>query len=120
MDPNIPIGSIAGNVVATILAAGILALLAWFVGPLKWLVLNRRLSQLILSGRPFLFVFNPVTGQSKIFTFKPNGEIGEEKSERAHLADSTRPARDPRLGRGGVQPLQPRQDEWISQAHERP
>jgi hypothetical protein len=84
MNLSASLGSILSDVVAAVATAGVLAILAWFAGPLKWIVLNRRLKQLILNGRRFLFVFNPVTTQSKIVTFLPNGEIGEGRNQNEH------------------------------------
>ena len=84
MDPSTPLGSVVSGVLATVTAAGVLAVLAWFAGPLKWFVLSRGLRQLISDGRRFHFTFNPKTGQSKSVTFLPNGEIGEGRNQNEH------------------------------------
>ncbi len=84
MDPSTPLGSIISGVLATVIAAGVLAVLAWFAGPLRWFVQNRGLRQLISNGRRFHFTFNPTSGQSKTLTFLPSGEIGEGRNQNEH------------------------------------
>ena len=84
MDPSTPVGAVISGVLAAVIAAGVLAALAWFTGPLKWLVQNRNLRQLVSNGRRFLFTFNPGTGQSKYVTFMPNGDIGEGMNQNEH------------------------------------
>jgi hypothetical protein len=84
LDPNSLIGSIAGNVIATLVAAALIAGIAWFGGPLRWFFQNRRLRELLHKDRHFVFVFNPTTKAAKIITFLPNGEIGEGRNENEH------------------------------------
>lgn len=79
-DPSTTVGSILINVVAGLLLAAILTGLAWVAGPLRWLMQNRRLNELLLSRRCFVFVFNPTAGQGKIVTFLENGDIGEGRN----------------------------------------
>jgi len=64
--------------------AAVLGVLGWSVGPLRWIVQNRRLRQLLLGGRRFVFVFNPTMGQRKIVTFLANGDIGEGRNNNEH------------------------------------
>jgi hypothetical protein len=68
--------SVVGGALATVLAAAILAALAWLAGPLRWLLQSHRLKVLIGNGRRFRLVFNPVTQASKVITLLPDGTIG--------------------------------------------
>jgi hypothetical protein len=81
IDPNTTFGSIAVNVIATVIAATMLAGLAWVGGPLKWFVRNQRLRQLLHKDRHFVFVFNPIAGKAKLMTFLSDGAIGEGTNE---------------------------------------
>ena len=81
MDPSTALGAIVSGVLATVIGAGVLAVLAWFAGPLRWLVQNRGLRRLISNERRFYFTFNPKTRQSKPITFRPSGEIGEGRNQ---------------------------------------
>jgi len=65
LDPNTPLGSIAGNTIATLAAAAFLAALAFVMGLLRWFIQNRRLKELISGERPFTFVFNPLQGMRR-------------------------------------------------------
>jgi hypothetical protein len=80
VDPGTALGSITGQIVATILAAAVLGMIAWLAGPLRWWVSARQLRTLLLGGRRFNFVFNPMTGQNKVLTFLENGDIGEGRN----------------------------------------
>lgn len=80
MDPDALLSSIAGQIIATILATAVLAAFAWLAGPLRWWISSRKLRKLLLDGRQFNFVFNPMTGQSKVLTFLDNGDIGEGRN----------------------------------------
>lgn len=80
MDPDALLSSIAGQIIATILATAFLAAVAWLAGPLRWWISSRKLRKLLLDGRRFNFVFNPMTGQSKVLTFLDNGDIGEGRN----------------------------------------
>jgi hypothetical protein len=81
IDPNTTFGSIAVNVIATVIAAAILGGLAWVGGPLKWFVRNRQLRQLLHTDRQFVFVFNPIAGKGKLVTFLSDGTIGEGRND---------------------------------------
>lgn len=83
-DPSNALGSIAVNVAAGLVLAAILAALAWIAGPLRWLVQNKRLRELVRGGRRFVFVFNPTTQHGKIVTFLANGDIGEGRNVNEH------------------------------------
>jgi hypothetical protein len=69
--------SVVGGALATVLAAAILAALAWLAGPLRWLLQNHGLKVLIGNGRRFRLVFNPATQASKVITLVPGGTIGD-------------------------------------------
>ena len=84
MDPNTPVGTVISDVLAALITAGVLGILVWFAGPLKWFVRNRQLRQLASNGRRFLFTFNPKTRQSKYVTFLANGQIGEGQNQNEH------------------------------------
>lgn len=84
MDPSTPVGAIVSGVLATVIATGVLAVLAWFAGPLRWLIQNRALHRLISGERRFHFTFNPNTGQSKALTFLRSGEIGQGRNDNEH------------------------------------
>jgi hypothetical protein len=84
MDPNTTVGTVISDVLAALITAGVLGVLAWFAGPLRWLVQNRALRQLLSNGRRFLFTFNPKTGQSKYITFLADGKIGEGQNQNEH------------------------------------
>lgn len=84
IDPSTPLGSIAVNVIAGLVVAVLLAGLAWVAGPLKWFIQNRRLKELLLSGRRFVFVFNPTTEKAKLVTFEADGKVGEGRNENEH------------------------------------
>jgi hypothetical protein len=83
-DPNTAFGSVAINVIAAVIVAALLAMFAWVGGPLKWTVRGRHLRRLLLSGRQFIFVFNPLTGGAKIVTFEANGQIGKGHNPNEH------------------------------------
>ena len=84
IDPNSTVGTIVVGVCVTLLSAGIIAVFAWFLGPLKWLIHSRRLRKLLKSGRHFRFVFNPGANKSKLVTFLADGEIGEGRNSNEH------------------------------------
>jgi hypothetical protein len=79
-NPTTATGSIAINIAGAVGAVTLLGFLAWLGGPLKWWVKGRALRQLLLNGRRFVFVFNPMHGQAKIVTFLSSGEIGEGRN----------------------------------------
>jgi hypothetical protein len=58
--------------------------IGWLSGPLRWFIAGRNLRQILLNGRSFIFVFNPINNQAKFITFLPNGEIGEGKNSNEH------------------------------------
>jgi hypothetical protein len=76
-DPSTIIGAIFVGIIVSIGSMGIITILAWFLGPLKWFVQSRNLRKILLSGRRFHFVFNPGANKMKIVTFLPDGQIGE-------------------------------------------
>jgi hypothetical protein len=84
LDPSTALGSVLLNIVAGLGVVGVLALIAWLTGPLRWWIAGRALQKILLSGRSFIFVFNPTHGQAKVLTFLPNGEIGEGRNSNEH------------------------------------
>ena len=84
IDPSSPVGSVISNILASIGFVTIVAIVGWITGPIRWWYAGRSLKQLLLSGRSFLFVFNPTSGQAKVMTFLPNGEIGEGRNSNEH------------------------------------
>jgi hypothetical protein len=80
-DPSTPIGIVFLRILAAIGAAAILAIVVRLFKPLKWPFKNRKLKNIILSGRKFRFIYNPTSGASKIVTFSQNGEIGEGQNK---------------------------------------
>jgi len=77
VDSNTTTGTIIIGVIIALVSTGIIAFLAWFFSPLRWLSQSRRLRKILLSGRRFHFVFNPGANKMKIVTFLPDGQIGE-------------------------------------------
>lgn len=82
--PDIPISDIVIAVLKQAVGAASIAALAWFSGPLKWMVQNRRLKRLLTPERKFLFVFNTSAEQAKVVTFLSGGLIGEGQNENEH------------------------------------
>lgn len=80
LDPAQPLGTVVLNVLASIGFVTLAVLAGWITGPFRWLVAGRALKQILLTGRSFVFVFNPSNGQSKEVTFLPNGEIGSGRN----------------------------------------
>lgn len=83
-NPTNAVGSIVVNILGGVGAVTVLALFAWLRGPLRWFLLGRCLRKILLSGRSFVFVFNPTHGQTKVITFLVNGEIGEGRNSNEH------------------------------------
>ena len=83
LNPSTAAGSVILNIIATVGAVAVLGLIGWLSGQLRWLVLGYRLKR-ILSGRHFVFVFNPIELKRKVVTFLPNGEIGEGNNRNEH------------------------------------
>jgi hypothetical protein len=84
LDPSTATGAVVVNVVGGIGVIVVLALAAWLGGPLRWWIQERRLRQILLNGRSFLFVFDPMHGRSKTITFLDNGEVGEGRNSNEH------------------------------------
>ena len=84
LDPSTPIGSVILNILASVGFVAIVAVVGWVTGPIKWWIAERALRQILLSGRRFIFVFNPTNNQTKVVTFLPNGDIGEGRNSNEH------------------------------------
>ena len=80
LDPSTPLGSVILNILASIGFVTIVAVVGWITGPIRWWMAGKTLRQILLSGRRFIFVFNPANSKSKVVTFLPNGEIGEGRN----------------------------------------
>jgi hypothetical protein len=84
INPSTTTGAIIVGIIITLGSTGIIALLAWFLGPLRWPVQSRRLRKILISGRHFLFVFNPGANKMKMVTFLPDGQVGEGRNSNEH------------------------------------
>lgn len=72
------------DILKQVVGASALGALAWFGGPLKWIIHNYQLKRLLAPGRRFVFTFNAHTGASKLLTFREDGTIGEGCNENEH------------------------------------
>ena len=84
IDPNTTTGTIIIGIGITLVSTAIIALLAWALGPLKWLIRSKHLRKIITSGRHFRFVYNPGANKAKTVTFLTNGDIGEGRNSNEH------------------------------------
>ena len=84
LDPTTAEGLILLQVLATIGATAVIALIVrilwWLTLPIRRWFNGRALKRILLTGRSFNFVFDPATGQSKIITFLPDGDVGEGRN----------------------------------------
>lgn len=81
LDPSTAAGSILLNILATVGAAALLAVLGWAMGPFRWIVQGRRIRRIIKAPRWFKFVYNPSSeSMSKPLTFCADGTIGEGRN----------------------------------------
>lgn len=84
LDPTTTEGIIVLQVLATIGAAAVIALIVrilwWLTLPVRRWFNGRALKRILLNGHSFTFVFNPASGQAKIITFLPDGYVGEGRN----------------------------------------
>lgn len=71
---------VISGTVSTVLAALLLAGVAWLGGPFRWRIQGRAIQKLIAEKRMLKFIFNPETKAAKNITFLADGTIGEGKN----------------------------------------